>query len=90
MNGPDHYQLAEQLLRHAAAMLNNDVAPEDRAELVRRQAAVASMATAHALLAAAAAIGLGAHMDTADSRAWRKAAGPRSCRERRSGCPAAC
>jgi hypothetical protein len=29
----------------------------------------------HATLALAAAVGLSAHLDTADSRAWRKAAG---------------
>ena len=57
MTGPEHFRTAEQLLGHAASMLDADVAPEDRAELVQRQAAVASMATGHALLAAAAAIG---------------------------------
>jgi hypothetical protein len=41
---PEHYQLSEQLLEHAAAILSTDVAPEDRAELIQRQAAVASMA----------------------------------------------
>jgi hypothetical protein len=33
------------------------------------------MATAHAALAAAAVAGLSAHLDTADTRAWRTAAG---------------
>jgi len=51
MSGPAHYAEAERLLEHAASMLATDVAPEDRAELVQRQAAVASMATAHAVLA---------------------------------------
>jgi hypothetical protein len=32
------------------------------------------MATAHAVLAAAAAIGLSAHLDTLDTQAWRDAA----------------
>jgi hypothetical protein len=57
MNGPGHYALAESLLEHASEMLAANVAPEDRAELVQRRAAVASMATAHAVLAAAAATG---------------------------------
>ena len=74
MNGPDHYDLAEKLLEHAASMLDTDVAPADRAELVQRQAAIASMATAHAVLAAAAAIGLSAHLDTLDTQAWRDVA----------------
>jgi hypothetical protein len=52
MNGPQHFRQAEKLLEHAASMLDTDVAPEDRAELVQRQAALASMATAHAALAA--------------------------------------
>jgi hypothetical protein len=75
MNGPDHYRAAERLLEHAAGMLATDVAPEDRAELVQRQAAVASMATAHALLAAAATAGLSAHLDIGETSAWRDAAG---------------
>jgi hypothetical protein len=29
MNGPDHYDLAEQLLEHAASMLDTDVAGAD-------------------------------------------------------------
>jgi hypothetical protein len=60
MDGPGHYRKAEQLLGHAASMLDADVAPELRADLIQRQAAVATMAHAHALLAAAAAIGLSA------------------------------
>jgi hypothetical protein len=51
MNGPAHYRQARQLLEHAAAMLGTDVAPEDNAEL----------------LAAAAAIGLSAHLDRASA-----------------------
>jgi hypothetical protein len=82
MNGPDHYDRAEELLEHAAAMLDTEVAPEDRAELVARQAAVASMATAHALLAAAAAIGLSAHLDSLNSQAWHDVAAAGSTRPR--------
>jgi hypothetical protein len=74
MTGPGHFREAERLLEHEASMLDIEVAPEDRAELVQRQAAVASMATAHAVLAAAAAIGLSAHLDRADERAWREVA----------------
>jgi hypothetical protein len=77
MTGPEHYRRAEQLLEHAAAMLKADVAPEDSAELVQRQAAVASMATAHAVLAAAAAFGLSAHLDVSDTNAWRDVAATR-------------
>jgi hypothetical protein len=73
MNGPDHYLEAERLLKHASEMLDTDVAPEDRAELVTRQAA-AAMATAHALLAVAASTGLSAHLDSLDTQAWRDAA----------------
>jgi len=67
MNGPARYRQAEQLLEHAAAMLGTDVAPEDNAELIHRQAAIATMAHAHALLAAAAAIALSAHLDWASA-----------------------
>jgi hypothetical protein len=52
----------------AASMLYTDLAHGDRAELVQRQAAIASMATGHALLAAAAAIGLSAHLEPSDTR----------------------
>jgi hypothetical protein len=52
-------------------MLDVAIAPEDRADLIARQAAIASMATAHAVLAAAAAIGLSAHLDATDASAWR-------------------
>ena len=44
-------------------MLRIDVAPEDRAELVTRQAAIAAMATAHAALAHEAVARLSAHLD---------------------------
>jgi len=74
VTGPEHYQLSEQLLEHAASMLSTDVAPEDRAELIQRQAAVASMATAHAVLAAAATLGLGLHLGRPDERAWNASA----------------
>lgn len=46
MTGADHYRLAEQLLEHAAAMLDTNVAPQDRVELVVCQAAIAAMARA--------------------------------------------
>jgi hypothetical protein len=75
MTGPEHYLEAERLLEHAAGMLRIDVAPEDQAELVARQAAIAAMATAHAALADAAVAGLSAHLDMVDTQAWRAAAG---------------
>ena len=77
MTGPEHFRVAEQLLEHAGSMLDTSVAPEDRAELVQRQAAVASMASGHALLAVAASAGLSAHLDPADTQAWRDVAGTR-------------
>jgi hypothetical protein len=77
MTGPDHFRAAEQLLDHAASMLDTDVAAGDRAELVERQAAVASMATGRALLAAAAAIGPSAHLEPSDTEAWRDVAARR-------------
>jgi len=67
MTGPEHYQQAERLLEHASAMLDARVEPEMEGELVPRQAAVAAMASAHAVLALAAATGLSAHLDPADS-----------------------
>jgi hypothetical protein len=76
MNGPHHFRQAEKSLEYVASMLDTDVAPEDRAELVQRQAAVASIATAHAVLAAA--IGLSAHLDLADGLAWRDVADSRA------------
>ena len=39
MTSTDHYLEAERLLEHASKMLDTDVAPEDRAELVTRQGA---------------------------------------------------
>jgi DMSO reductase anchor subunit len=74
VTGPEHYQLSEQLLEHAASMLSTDVAPEHRDELIQRQAAVASMATAHAVLAAAATLGLSLHLGPPDERAWNASA----------------
>jgi hypothetical protein len=41
------YAEAERLLEHAAGMLGTDVAPEERAELVARQAVIVAMASAH-------------------------------------------
>ncbi len=49
MTGPEHYAEAERLLEHAARMIGTDVAPEERAELVARQAVVVAM-SAHAAL----------------------------------------
>jgi hypothetical protein len=80
MTGPDHYDRAEQLIEHPAAMLDTNLAPEERAELVAHQAAIASMGTAQAVLAAAAAIGLSAHLDTLDTQAWRDVAAIGSAR----------
>jgi hypothetical protein len=59
-------------------MLDVNLAPEDGAELVARHAAVATMATAHAVLAAAAAIGLSAPLHIPGAQAWRGAAASRS------------
>jgi hypothetical protein len=75
MTSTDHYLEAERLLEHAASMLNTDAHQEDRAELVARQAVTVAMASAHAVLAGGAVTGLSAYMDTADTQAWRRAAG---------------
>jgi hypothetical protein len=75
MTGPEHYREAERLLEDAATMLDTDVHPGDRAELVRRQAAIVAMAHAHAALPDAAVARLSSHLDTADTLAWRQAAG---------------
>src|SRR5580692_9665334 len=75
MTSTDHYVEAERLLEHAASMLNTDVHPQDRAELVARQAVIVAMASAHAALADAAVAGLSAHLDTLDTQAWRRVAG---------------
>ena len=72
MNGPQHFRQAEKLLAHAASMLDTNVAPEALAELVQRQAAIASMATAHAVLAAGR--DLSAYLDRTDELAWRDVA----------------
>jgi hypothetical protein len=77
MTGPERYLRAERLLDHAAGMLDADVAAEERAELIARQAVAVTMAHAHAALAAAAVAGLSAHLDTLDTRAWRDAAATR-------------
>ena len=73
--GPQHYAAAEQLLEHAATMLDADVDPQRAAELVQRQIAVATLGQAHALLAAAA--GLSARMGPLDEQEWRGAAAAR-------------
>jgi hypothetical protein len=75
VTGPEDYQRAEQLPEHAATMLDADVAPEDRAEFVQRQAAVVGMATAHAVLATAGVLGMSARLGSADEIAWRDVAG---------------
>ena len=90
MNGPGHYRRAEELLEHAGQLLAANVAPEDRAELAARRADAASMAVAHALLAAAAVAGLSAPLDAAEAKAWRDVAGtpvmdPKSGPQRRPG-----
>jgi hypothetical protein len=69
MTGPEHYERAGRLLEQATGILDASVAPEDRDGLVARQAGVASMATAHAVLSLAAAVGLSAHLDAADGGA---------------------
>ncbi len=68
MTGPEHYAAAERLLEHAATMLDADVGSERAAELVQRQIAVATVGQAHALLAAAAAIGLSARLGRSTNR----------------------
>ena len=75
--GAEHYLLAGQLLEHARFMLDTEVAPEHAAELVQRQIAVATLGQAHALLAAAAAIGLSSDTGPLDMQAWRDAASTR-------------
>jgi hypothetical protein len=75
MTSTDHYLEAERLLEHAASMPNTDVHPEDSAELFTRQGVIVAMASTHAALAGAAVAGLSAHLDTADTQAWRRAAG---------------
>jgi hypothetical protein len=62
MTGPDHYKAAEKLLEQASSMLSTNVAPEERTELVIRQAVMAMQGAAHAVLALAAATGLSAHL----------------------------
>jgi hypothetical protein len=56
-------------------MLNADVHPQDRAELVARQAVIVALASPHAALAGAAVAGLSAHLDTLDAQACRRVAG---------------
>jgi len=75
MTSTDHYLEAERLLEHTALILNTDVHPGDRAELVARQAVIVAMAQVHAALADAAVAGLSAHLDATDTRAWRRVAG---------------
>jgi hypothetical protein len=75
MTGPEHYLEAERLLEHAGSMLETDVHPDDRPELVARQGIVVAMAGAHAALVDAAVAGLSAHLDPIDTQAWRRAAG---------------
>lgn len=77
MTGPEHYREGERLLEHAARMLAEPVGDDGTAELLQRQAAAVGMATAHGLLAVAAAVGLSGQMGTADETAWRAAAATR-------------
>jgi hypothetical protein len=78
MTGPDHYKAAEKLLEQASSMLSTNVAPEERTELVVRQAVMVMRGAAHAVLALAAATGLSAHLDSLDTQTWRDvASGPR-------------
>jgi hypothetical protein len=46
--------------------------PGKHAQLVARQAVAVAMAHLHAALAEAAVAGLSAHLDTAETRAWRQ------------------
>jgi hypothetical protein len=73
MTGPQHYAAAERLLEHAATMLDADVDADHAHELIQRQIAVATVGQAHALLAAAAAVGLSASMGALDEQEWRDA-----------------
>ncbi len=57
MTGAEHYGEAERLLEHASTMLDTDVHPADRAELLVRQAVIVAMAHPHAALADAAVTG---------------------------------
>lgn len=77
MTGPQHCRAAEQLLEHAATMLDADIDPTRATELIQRQIAVASLGQAHALLAAAAAMGLQGTISSIDEREWREAAATR-------------
>jgi hypothetical protein len=72
--GPQHYARAEQLLGHAATMLDTEADPSRAAELIQRQIAIATLGQAHALLASAAAAGLSARMGPLDEQEWRDAA----------------
>jgi hypothetical protein len=74
MTGPEHYRQAERLLEHSGRMLAEHVGDEGNGELLQRQAVAVDMATAHGLLAVAAAVGLSANLDAADASAWRDAA----------------
>lgn len=75
MTGPEHYREAERLLEHASSMVDTDVHPADPGELVEPQAVIVAMAHTHAALADAAVAGLSAHLDPADTRAWRQVSG---------------
>jgi len=75
MTGPGHNLEAGRLLEHAAEMARVNVAAEDVAELLQRQALAVNMAIGHGLLAVAAAVGMSAKMGVADESAWRDVAG---------------
>lgn len=74
MTGPEHYVQAENLLEHAASMLGTEVGQDGAGEMVARQQAVATMATAHAVLAVAAVLGMSAPLDIPDAQGWRDVA----------------
>jgi hypothetical protein len=75
MTGPEHYREAERLQRHAAELAGSFEGARAASEAERdHRAAVLADAQVHATLALAAALGLSAHLEPAETRAWRAAA----------------
>lgn len=76
MTGPDHYLAAQRLQEHVRALAAADDSPDPAvtAERIQRRMADLAEAQVHALLALAAAVGLGSDMGQADERAWREVA----------------
>ena len=73
MTGPEHYREAERLQRHAAELAGSFEGARAASEAERdHRAAVLADAQVHATLALAAALGLSAHLDAAETRAWRE------------------